>query len=106
MGMFANITDGLVNALTGAGTARDPRMASGYRPTIMSQAEIDAAVRGSGMMRKVINIPALDMVREWRTWTGMDADQMAAMYEEEQRLALRQKVRVRRRYCGVWAAGL
>jgi len=60
--------DSLTNALTGQGTGADPRMANAYARRELTEFEIAAAYDGSGMMAKVIDIPALDMVREWRNW--------------------------------------
>nr|WP_269453878.1 DUF1073 domain-containing protein [Sphingobium sp. SYK-6] len=45
----------------------------------------------SGMMRKVITIPAEDRVREWRDWQA-EKDQIAAIEAEEERLGLQGKV--------------
>lgn len=93
MGQIIQMLDHLRNALTGTGTGRDPRMASTYALTPhLSRGEIDAAYRSSGLMRKIIQIPALDMVREWRSWR-LEADQITAVEAEERRLGIRQKVR-------------
>lgn len=93
MGVVSYITDRLTNALTGQGTARDARTASAYRFVPLSQSEIAAAYSGSGLLRKICQIPALDMVREWRTWNGLDAEKVAKVYAEEKRLGLVSKVR-------------
>jgi phage-related protein (TIGR01555 family) len=93
MGVVRHLFDGLTNALTGTGSQRDPRLHNVYTPTILTQHQIAAAYSGSGLMRKICNIPAMDMVREWRTWTGADDDQAAAIYDAEKRLGLRQKVK-------------
>ncbi|MET0364134.1 MAG: phage portal protein [Sphingobium sp.] len=50
-----------------------------------------AAYMSSGMMRKVIAIPAEDRVREWRDWQA-DAAAITAIEAEERRLALISKV--------------
>lgn len=50
-----------------------------------------AAYMQSGMMRKVIAIPAEDRVREWRDWQA-DADQITAIEAEEKRLNIIAKV--------------
>lgn len=92
MGIVVSMFDGLRNALTGTGTRRDARSATVYRPDFLTRAQVDAAYRGSGLMRKIINIPALDMVREWRDWK-LEADQITAVEEEERRLGIRQKIR-------------
>jgi len=84
--------DSLTNALTGLGTVMDPRMYNAYRATCLGQHEIAAAYLGSGLMRKIVNIPALDMVREWRDWKAEDAE-ITKIEDEEKRLQVRQKVR-------------
>lgn len=93
MGPFVQLFDSLRNALTGMGTARDPRVASAYfaQPYLTAQ-QIDAAYRGSGLMRKIVQIPALDMAREWRRWK-LEAGQITAVEAEEKRLGIRRKVR-------------
>lgn len=92
MGTLHNIADKLVNAFNGIGTGRDPRSQSTYTSRPLTQHEIAAAYSGSGLMRKIVRIPALDMVREWRDWTGLDAEQAALLYEHEKRHNLRQKI--------------
>ncbi|MEY4839012.1 MAG: hypothetical protein RLZZ475_2871, partial [Pseudomonadota bacterium] len=92
MGTVTRLWDGLRNSLTGQGTGRDPRAASAYvavRP--MTQQEVHAAYSSSGLMRKIIRIPALDMIREWRCWE-MEREEIEAIEAEEKRLGLRQKV--------------
>jgi phage-related protein (TIGR01555 family) len=91
MGTVTRLFDGLRNAITGQGTGRDARTAATYaasRP--LTQQEIHAAYTGSGLMRKIIRIPALDMVREWRCWE-MDKDTIELIEAEEKRLQLQQK---------------
>lgn len=93
MGVVAYLSDSLRNAITGAGTRRDARTATTYAPVLpLTQPDIDAAYRGSGLMRKIIQIPAMDMVREWREWRA-EADAVAAIEAEEKRLGLRGKIR-------------
>jgi phage-related protein (TIGR01555 family) len=83
--------DGLMNALTGAGGRNDSRTGNSYGFTPLTQHQIEAAYRGSGMMRKIIDIPALDVVREWREWRG-ESDGLADIVTEERRLSIPQKV--------------
>jgi hypothetical protein len=95
MGKVLQFVDGLRNALTGQGTSRDARTASAYCATrALTQPEIQAAYSGSGLLKKIIQIPPLDMVREWREWSGLDDDQAAAIWDEEKRLGLREKARL------------
>jgi phage-related protein (TIGR01555 family) len=93
MGVLLNIADKLSNALSGTGTARDIRSANRYRAVALTQDQIAAAYSGSGLIRKIVQIPAFDMIREWRDFTGLDDDQAAQVYDEEKRLGLRSKVR-------------
>lgn len=92
MGRVLSFVDRLTNALTGTGTTRDARMANAYQARILTQPEIAAAYSASGLMRKIVRIPALDMVREWRDLTGLEDEQAAKVFDEEKRLGLRQKV--------------
>lgn len=86
------IRDSMVNAMSGTGTHHDLRASATYAYNLpLTQYEIAAAYQ-SGLMRKIVRIPAFDMVREWRTWTGLKADEMAAVYAEEKRLGLVAKV--------------
>lgn len=93
MAKILHMFDGLRNAITGQGTGRDPRTASQYAITrpMMTQQELAAAYRGSGIMRKIVNIPALDMVREWREWEA-EKDQIETLEKEEKRLGIVGKV--------------
>lgn len=92
MASIRSITDGLRNAITGMGTRRDARTATTYglsRP--LTQHELHAAYSTSGLMRKIIRIPALDMTRECREWE-MERDQIEAIEAEEERLGLSRKL--------------
>lgn len=92
MGTLHRLADGLTNVFSGLGTRGDPRSGNAYAYACMTQQQIIAAYRGSGLMRKIIDIPADDIVREWREWKG-DADQIAAIDETEKRLAMAHKLR-------------
>ena len=50
-----------------------------------------AAYMSSGLLRKVIKIPAEDRVREWRDWQA-EKDQIEALEAEEKRLGLIAKI--------------
>lgn len=91
MGLLRYIADGLTNALTGLGTTADPRRGNRYILCPLTQQDIEAAYRSSGLMRKCIDIPAFDMVREWRDWQA-EKDQITALEAEERRLGIQGKV--------------
>ena len=92
MGTVLRLFDGLRNAITGAGTSRDARSGYAHFARNLTQQEIDAAYRGSGLMRKIVQIPALDMVREWRDWK-LDSEEISLVEDEEKRLDIRGKIR-------------
>lgn len=87
----AMMLDGLRNALTGLGTTADASYLNRYFYRPLSAEEIEAAYRGSGIMRKAIKIRVLDKVRAGRDWQA-EADQITAIEKEEKRLGLKQKL--------------
>lgn len=64
-----------------------------------------AAYMSSGMLRKVIAIPAEDRVREWRDWQA-EKDDIAKIEEEERRLGLIAKVKQAEMLRGVGGGAL
>lgn len=105
MGIVQRFTDGLVNALTGAGSTSDPRSYNRYFARSLTPMEIDQAFRGSWVCRKIVEKPAEEMVREWRDWQA-DADQIALLEAEEKRLDVRNKVRRAEVLRGLGGAGM
>jgi len=99
------IRDGLISMLTGMGTTTDQRSYSRYFARFMSDQEIDQAYRGSWVMRKAIDKPATEMVREWRDWQADSAD-IEKLEAEEKRLDLRNKVRRAECLRGLGGAGM
>lgn len=63
-------------------------MAAGYAPSvILTDQQLTTAFRDSPLAKKIVKIPALDAVREWREWQA-DATQISAIEAEEKRLKL------------------
>ncbi|WP_019997268.1 anti-CBASS protein Acb1 family protein [Aureimonas ureilytica] len=85
------VFDTLANLITGMGTAKAKSSASVYAFMPTTHAELEAAYRGSWLARKVVDVPAMDMCREWRSWQADDA-QIEAIEAEEARLGLQGKV--------------
>jgi phage-related protein (TIGR01555 family) len=71
----------------------------------MSDYEIDQAYRSSWVMRKAIDKPAVEMVREWRDWQA-DSGDIEKLEAEERRLDLRNKVKRAESLRGQGGAGL
>jgi phage-related protein (TIGR01555 family) len=77
--------DRLVNLVSALGTAKDKSTASAYYFRELDPAQIIAAYRSDWIARKVVDIPAFDMVREGRNWQAKD-DLIEKLEAEEARL--------------------
>lgn len=90
MGAVAYLTDRLQNLVAGLGTGRDKAASSFYAAPTLTDAQIANAYRGAWLPRKIVDIPALDATRKWRSWQA-SAEQITAIEAEEKRLGLRRK---------------
>lgn len=88
---MAMVRDSLQNIITGLGTDRDKVTANYHRFVPLSYGQLLAAYRGSWVHRKVVDIPADDATRNWRTWKGESA-QVRAVENLEERLMVRNHV--------------
>lgn len=78
--------DGLVNVASGLGTAQSKRAHNKFTYSILNDfASLDAAYQTSWLARAIVDYPAEDMTREWRTIKCDGADQIRA---EEDRLGV------------------
>lgn len=84
--------DTLFSIVSGLGTSRDKTTSLQYGFTPLDQSQLDAAFRQDWVARKIVTVPPFDSTREWRTWSGAEA-QVEAIEGEERRLDLRRKVR-------------
>lgn len=82
---------GLVNARTGAGTSIDRSMWDAWTFIPLMPQQLIAGYRSNWLLGKIIDIPAEDMVREWRNWQAED-DQIEKLEEAEERFGLIGKV--------------
>ena len=92
MGIVQRISDGLVNLASGLGTPADKRTRSFHHLNQITPDRIDAAYRASWLVRKIVDLPALDMTRERRDWQAPQAD-IARLEAEEKRVQLWARVR-------------
>jgi hypothetical protein len=60
-----SVSDGLINMVSRLGTGADKSSHYRYVTNWVDQTQIDAAYRTS-VFKKAVDIPAGDMVREWR----------------------------------------
>lgn len=60
--------DGLANLVSGRGTSLDRSTYDQWWFVQMDQTQLMAAYRSNWLVGKIVDIPAEDMVREWRSW--------------------------------------
>lgn len=73
-GRSFRVFDTLINLVSKIGISGDKSIANQYAlPAGATQADVEAAYRTSWLARKVIDIPPLDMTREWRNWQAEDS---------------------------------
>ena len=77
--------DGLANVLTGRGTTVDRSSYNFWARRFTTPEQIENAYLGSWLHRKIVDIPAQDMVRAGRDWDAED-DQIEKIEAEEKRL--------------------
>jgi uncharacterized protein len=82
--------DGLRNLVGSIGTARDKQSAYTWVHQPMAKPDIDAIYLDDWIGRKIIDVPVIDMVREWRSWNGEQAEQL---YEVEESFGVMPAVR-------------
>jgi phage-related protein (TIGR01555 family) len=87
----SSVSDTLYNLATGMGGSRDKQTQTAFAYTEIGKAQLEAAYRGDWISRKIVDIPAYDATREWRTWQG-DADDITALEDLEKKLGIRKKV--------------
>lgn len=90
---YTTITDSLVNLLTGLGTSKDPRSSSQFYYQEITRVDLEAMYRSDWLARRIVDLPAQDATREWRTWTANEKDK-ARIEKLERHLQIRQKVRM------------
>lgn len=88
----SRINDGLMNVISGAGTAADKSSFARYGMTYLDQYQIEASYRTSGLSRKIHDIVPYEMTREWRNWQADDTD-TTELENYERRLEIRERVR-------------
>lgn len=91
MGVISYIGDGLRNLVANLGTSRDKAASSYYGHACLTDPELDNAYRSAWLPRKIVDIPAMDSCRNWRTWSA-GSDEISEIEAEEKRLGLAVKV--------------
>lgn len=85
--------DTLFNLVTGMGTDRDKSTHASFGFTGADKAQLDAAYRSDWISRKVVDIPAYDATREWRTWQAEKQD-ITSLTDLEKALGVQRKTQM------------
>lgn len=81
------VTDRLVNLVSMMGTVKDKLTSSTFYVHEMTSQQALAAYRSDWIARKVVDIPAFDMIREGRNWQAEDS-KIELLEAEEARLQI------------------
>ena len=90
MGVVSFLSDRLTNIMSGKGTTADRRMWDRYSFVAIDPVEAESAYRSSWLVRKIVDVPALDMTRSWRDWQS-DKETIQALEAAEKKLQLKEK---------------
>jgi len=78
-------SDGLVNVMSGLGTARTKRYHNAFQYVNLNDwQQLDSAFMSNWLARQIVEVPAEDMTREWRTIKSADAE--AIRVEEDRHM--------------------
>lgn len=78
--------DGLANVVSGLGTSQGKRSHNQFAYDLLNSfAELDAAYQTNWIARQIVDLPADDMTREWRT---IKSDKSEEIQQEEKRIGL------------------
>ena len=85
------VTDNLVNLVSGLGTGRAKSAHSTFVDNQYSDQELLNAYRQNWLAAKIVDIPAQDATREWRSWQA-EKDQIDKIERLERNLGVQHKV--------------
>lgn len=75
--------DGWANLFTSVGTSRDPLMSSMYsRDSMLSREEVESMYVGDGIGRRIIDVPAEELTRQWLKIDGEEGGDILDAFEE------------------------
>lgn len=90
-GVVTYLNDKLQNLVSGLNTGRDKQFHNQWVMSQLNQRDLETAYRGDWLVRKIIDIPPFDMVREWRDWKA-DNDVIEKLEHCEREYCIPQKV--------------
>lgn len=64
------LLDSLKNLVSGLGTSKDKTTSLSHYLRELTLVELNSMHRGDWLSRKIVDVPAQDMTRKWRSWKG------------------------------------
>lgn len=84
--------DSFSNFLAGFGLlGRDKSVSQIYNLNLLTPQQLEAAYRGDWLARKIVEVPAFDCTRAWRSWVA-EQDQIEQLERTEQEFGLQHKL--------------
>ena len=90
---FTSIRDSLFNLVSGLGTAKDPRTSTNFYYRELDRNVLEQMYRSDWLARRLVDLPAEDATREWRSWNG-DPKLLEKIDALERKLEVQKKVRM------------
>ena len=103
------VGDGLENVVAGLGTERDKRSYSVWGdPRVLTRQELESMYRGSWLAKKIVNITADDMTREWLhvMFDDDSEESQFAIEQAEKRFGIKKKINEALRWARLYGGSL
>ena len=85
-------TDSLTSLVSGMGNVQRDKLASTtYSYVELTDEQLTNAYRNSWVAKRLVDVPAMDAIKQWRVWQT-DNDSLNALEQYEDKLSIRQKL--------------
>ena len=99
-------TDSILNNISGLGTSKDKSSHNSFYTRRLSDFENIEVYRGSWVAARVVDVPVFESLREWRTFTFPDEDNIAdELYKAESKYKLRDSLKKVLTYANIFGGG-
>ena len=85
-------TDSLTSLVSGMGNVQRDKLASTtYSYVELTDEQLTNAYRNSWVAKRLVDVPAMDAIKNWRVWQT-DNDSLNALEDYESKLSIKQKL--------------
>ena len=85
-------TDSLTSLVSGMGNVQRDKLASTtYSYVELTDEQLTNAYRNSWVAKRLVDVPAMDAIKQWRVWQT-DNDSLNALEDYESKLSIKQKL--------------